>query len=81
MFTGYRFWGNYILPEIFPTLNGTLLTAAASWLHTPSSMTLRQYRLVGVNVNGCTSAQPTQPGLEDGYVWLMKNFNQQVEVV
>ena len=24
--------------------------------------------------------QETQPGLEDGYVWLMKNSNQQVEV-
>ena len=27
LFTGYWFWGNYIPPEIFPTLNGTLLTA------------------------------------------------------
>ncbi|MBK7318816.1 MAG: hypothetical protein IPO36_18180 [Anaerolineales bacterium] len=39
-----------------------------------------QYRLVGANVNGYSSAQPTQPGLEDGYVWLMKNSNQQMEV-
>ena len=39
-----------------------------------------QYRLVGANVNGYSSAQPTHPGLEDGYVWLMKNSNQQMEV-
>ncbi len=38
-----------------------------------------QYRLVGSNVNGY-NAQPVQPGLEDGYVWLMKQSNQQVEV-
>jgi ABC-type multidrug transport system ATPase subunit len=31
-----------------------------------------QYRLVGSNVNGYSMALPTQPGLEDGYVWLMK---------
>lgn len=28
LFTGYWFWGNYISPEMFPTLNGTLLTAS-----------------------------------------------------
>jgi ABC-2 type transport system permease protein len=26
LFTGYWFWGNYLNPEAFPTLNGTLLT-------------------------------------------------------
>jgi hypothetical protein len=26
LFTGYWFWGNYLNPEIFPTINGTLLT-------------------------------------------------------
>jgi ABC-2 type transport system permease protein len=26
LFTGYWFWGNYINPKVFPTLNGTLLT-------------------------------------------------------
>lgn len=26
LFTGYWFWGNYIDTEVFPTLNGTLLT-------------------------------------------------------
>ncbi|MBK9924842.1 MAG: ABC transporter ATP-binding protein [Anaerolineales bacterium] len=34
-----------------------------------------QYRLVGSDVNGYTTAQPAQPGLEDGYVWLMKQSN------
>jgi ABC-2 type transport system permease protein len=28
LFTGYWFWGNYLPPEVFPTLNGTLLTPA-----------------------------------------------------
>lgn len=28
LFTGYWFWGNYISPEYFPTLNGTLLTVS-----------------------------------------------------
>lgn len=37
-----------------------------------------QYRLVGNDVNGYTAAQPVQPGLEDGYVWLMKQSNQEV---
>jgi ABC-2 type transport system permease protein len=27
LFVGYWFWGNFINPELFPTLNGTLLTA------------------------------------------------------
>ncbi len=27
LFVGYWFWGNFINPEFFPTLNGTLLTA------------------------------------------------------
>jgi ABC-2 type transport system permease protein len=26
LFTGYWFWGNFLDPEVFPTLNGTLLT-------------------------------------------------------
>ncbi|HVR99662.1 MAG TPA: hypothetical protein VMW27_23765 [Thermoanaerobaculia bacterium] len=26
LFTGYWFWANFIPPEVFPTLNGTLLT-------------------------------------------------------
>ena len=32
-----------------------------------------QYRLVGEDAHGHPSAEETQPGLEDGYVWLMKN--------
>jgi ABC-type multidrug transport system ATPase subunit len=31
-----------------------------------------QYRLVGSDIEGYAAAQPVQPGLEDGYVWLMK---------
>ena len=31
-----------------------------------------QYRLVGEKPPEYPMAQPTQPGLEDGYVWLMK---------
>jgi hypothetical protein len=31
-----------------------------------------QYRLVGSTVNGYPTAFYTQPGLEDGYVWLIK---------
>ncbi|HCR72001.1 MAG TPA: ABC transporter ATP-binding protein [Anaerolineae bacterium] len=39
-----------------------------------------QYRLVGSNAKDYANAQPAQPGLEDGYVWLMKQSNQMVEV-
>lgn len=35
-----------------------------------------QYRLVGSSAESYPAAQLTQPGLEDGYVWLMKQFNQ-----
>lgn len=38
-----------------------------------------QYRLVGPDVSAYPQAQVTQPGLEDGYVWLMKRSGQQVE--
>ena len=34
-----------------------------------------QYRLVGASAEGYPSAQLTQPGLEDAYVWLMKKEN------
>ncbi len=37
-----------------------------------------QYRLVGANPAEYPQAQPTQPGLEDGYVWLMKSSGQEV---
>jgi ABC-type multidrug transport system ATPase subunit len=38
-----------------------------------------QYRLVGHDA-GTYAAKPTQPGLEDGYVWLMKSRGHTVEV-
>ncbi|MBI3172308.1 MAG: ABC transporter ATP-binding protein [Chloroflexi bacterium] len=40
-----------------------------------------QYRLVGPGINGYTGAQPVQPGLEDGYVWLMKSAGQSLETI
>ncbi len=40
-----------------------------------------QYRMVGENVESYPNAQPTQPGLEDGYVWLMKNAGQSIDVM
>lgn len=39
-----------------------------------------QYRLVGESITGFPNAQPASPGLEDGYIWLMKNAGQVVEV-
>lgn len=33
LFTGYWFWGNYISPEYFPTLNGTLLTVSGMYAY------------------------------------------------
>lgn len=39
-----------------------------------------QYRLVGESITGFPKAQPASPGLEDGYIWLMKNAGQVVEV-
>ncbi len=35
-----------------------------------------QYRLVGPQPSEYPGAQPAQPGLEDGYVWLMKQAGQ-----
>jgi ABC-2 type transport system ATP-binding protein len=40
-----------------------------------------QYRLVGEDANGYPSAEETQPGLEDGYVWLMKNSGYTVDAL
>ena len=37
-----------------------------------------QYRLVGADSGEYPQAQPAQPGLEDGYVWLMKSSGQEV---
>jgi len=39
-----------------------------------------QYRLVGPTASDYPNAQPAQPGLEDGYVWLMKSKDQKVKV-
>lgn len=39
-----------------------------------------QYRLVGSSVADYPFAQEVQPGLEDGYVWLMKSSGQSVEM-
>lgn len=39
-----------------------------------------QYRMVGENAASFPSAQPVQPGLEDGYVWLMKNAGHSVDI-
>ncbi len=40
-----------------------------------------QYRLVGQDANNYPSAEKTQPGLEDGYVWLMKNSGYAVDAL
>lgn len=37
-----------------------------------------QYRLVWPDAGVVPQAQTTQPGLEDGYVWLMKGWCQDV---
>ena len=40
-----------------------------------------QYRLVGPSAGEYPQAKLTQPGLEDGYVWLMKSAGQTVDVL
>ena len=40
-----------------------------------------QYRLVGPSAADYPQAKLTQPGLEDGYVWLMKSAGQTVDVL
>jgi hypothetical protein len=37
-----------------------------------------QYRLVGADTQEYPQAVQAQPGLEDGYVWLMKSAGQEV---
>jgi ABC-type multidrug transport system ATPase subunit len=37
-----------------------------------------QFRLVGADASHYAEAQPAQPGLEDGYVWLMKDAGQSI---
>jgi ABC-type multidrug transport system ATPase subunit len=38
-----------------------------------------QYRMVGFSAEGYPQAQATPPGLEDGYVWLMKSSGHEVD--
>lgn len=40
-----------------------------------------QYRLVGSHISNYPSAQEVQPGLEDGYVWLMKSTGHNMEML
>lgn len=40
-----------------------------------------QYRLVGPSASDYPTAQEVQPGLEDGYVWLMKNTGNSADVL
>jgi len=41
LFTGYWFWANFVPPQLFPTLNGTLVTPSgmfvSAWMKTPSA--------------------------------------------
>ncbi len=49
-----------------------------SMLHLPEGT---QYRMVGEEVNSYPNAVPAQPGLEDGYVWLMKSAGHTVDTM
>lgn len=40
-----------------------------------------QYRMVGDNVSSYPDAQSTPPGLEDGYVWLMKSAGHSIDAM
>ncbi len=40
-----------------------------------------QYRMVGESAADYPNAQPVQPGLEDGYVWLMKSAGQSIDTL
>lgn len=40
-----------------------------------------QYRMVGESAADYPNAQPVQPGLEDGYVWLMKSAGQAIDTI
>ncbi len=40
-----------------------------------------QYRLVGPSAEAYPAAKAVQPGLEDGYVWLMKSAGQTVDAI
>ena len=51
LFTGYWFWANFVPPQLFPTLNGTLLTPSGmfvlAWMKAPSANALLD---AGLNV-------------------------------
>jgi ABC-2 type transport system ATP-binding protein len=40
-----------------------------------------QYRMVGEQIGDYPGAQPAQPGLEDGYVWLMKQAGHSINAL
>ena len=61
---------NYTTDELIKPDHGLTVV---SMLHLPEGI---QYRLVGSDVTDYPTAEGTQPGLEDGYVWLMKNSGQ-----
>jgi ABC-type multidrug transport system ATPase subunit len=75
--------------QLIQAANGHVWMLTASVLEKPnhgltiiSMMNLAedtQYRLVGESVADYPTAQPVQPGLEDGYVWLMKGSWQTID--
>jgi ABC-2 type transport system ATP-binding protein len=75
--------------QLIQVANGHVWILTASSLEKPnhgltivSMMNLAedtQYRLVGESIADYPPAQPVQPGLEDGYVWLMKSAGQAIE--
>jgi ABC-2 type transport system ATP-binding protein len=75
--------------ELIQAANGHVWSLTASTLEKPNhGLTIvsmlhlaegTQYRLVGESIKEFPDGQPVQPGLEDGYVWLMKNAGQTVE--
>jgi ABC-2 type transport system ATP-binding protein len=78
-------------PDLMQAAAGHVWSLTASGLEKPDhGLTIvsmlhlaegTQYRLVGEAVEGYPGAQPVQPSLEDGYVWLMKNAGQAIEAI
>lgn len=66
-----RVW-TVLSPEARKPNNGLTVV---SMLHMTDGV---QYRLVGADAAEYPAATPTQPGLEDGYVWLMKSAGQEL---
>lgn len=77
--------------QLMQAANGHVWTLTCSGLEKPDhGLTVvsmlhlaeeTQYRLVGPSAESYPAAQPVQPGLEDGYVWLMKSAGQAVEAM